>query len=175
MPGLSLLEWLRYCICQRDAGAACGQAKSRSLGAPHLRLGETTSICPKRHQYVVSCPRDDTAGWESCLKKLVLDADWTVLGGPGKGGSEPMALSENKACSVGRRWVHSFNHRKAKKEIPAKLRNRLCFFISRLPTRKGVRRGAGVCQWSFCLRESASAVSYCLHNGDTRRVLRRAR
>ena len=33
--------------------------KSRSLVALRLRLGETTSICPKRHQYVVSCARDD--------------------------------------------------------------------------------------------------------------------
>ena len=35
-----------------------------------------------------------------------------------RGGSEPMALSEKQSCSVGRRWMYSFNHRKAKKEIP---------------------------------------------------------
>ena len=36
-----------------------------------------------------------------------------------KGGWEPMALSEEKLCSVGCKWMYTFNRREAKKLIPA--------------------------------------------------------
>ena len=37
-----------------------------------------------------------------------------------KGGWEPMALSEEKLCSVGCKWMYTFNRREAKKLIPAR-------------------------------------------------------
>ena len=55
---------------------------------------------------------------ERCLKKLLLEAGPRVLGGREKGGWEPMALSEEKLCSVGCKWMYTFNRREAKKLIP---------------------------------------------------------
>ena len=40
--------------------------------------------------------------------------------GFGKGGSEPIDLSEKNSYSVGSNWVYIFNRWKAKKEIPAR-------------------------------------------------------
>ncbi|OFW27043.1 MAG: hypothetical protein A3J28_11780 [Acidobacteria bacterium RIFCSPLOWO2_12_FULL_60_22] len=35
-----------------------------------------------------------------------------------KGGSEPITLSEKDLCSVGRKWVYTFYHRKGERLIP---------------------------------------------------------
>ena len=61
---------------------------------------------------------------ERCLKKLLLEAGPRVLGGREKGGWEPMALSEEKLCSVGCKWMYTFNRREAKKLIPVYTFNR---------------------------------------------------
>ena len=57
-------------------------------------------------------------GMESCLKKLVWDAEAAGFQDPERGGWESMTLSEIKLCSVGPKRMYVFDCRKAKKLIP---------------------------------------------------------
>jgi hypothetical protein len=52
-------------------------------------------------------------------EKLVLEAGPTGFQDSERGGWEPMAFSEKILCSVGRKWMYTFNRREVKKFIPA--------------------------------------------------------
>jgi hypothetical protein len=55
---------------------------------------------------------------EWCLKNPVPAVATTSLEDFSKGGAGPMTHSEKKLSLVARKWIYSFNCRKAKKLIP---------------------------------------------------------